>query len=143
MKQSTLVPLKQSQVPPSVTAWIEQVRPLVAIWLVSNNLSNRRIGGIAQALDLPYLSGARKPSRRKLMDAIAQMDLPKESVAMVGDRLLTDTLAGNRLGVFTILVEPMVDPAIAAQAYKLRNFEIWLMQRLGVSLERSKQGESE
>jgi hypothetical protein len=27
-----------------------------------------------------------------------------------GDQLFTDVLAGNRLGIFTILVEPLVDP---------------------------------
>ncbi|MEM8639356.1 MAG: YqeG family HAD IIIA-type phosphatase [Cyanobacteria bacterium P01_G01_bin.54] len=135
----TLVPLKQSRVPGAVATWIEQMRPLVAIWLVSNNLSNQRIGSIAESLNLPYILGARKPSRRKLIEAISQMQLPQASVAMVGDRLFTDTLAGNRLGVFTIWVEPMVDPAIAAQSYRLRNFEVWLTQQLGVSLERSAQ----
>lgn len=133
----TLVPLKQRQVPPEVKAWLERIRPLVSIWLVSNNLSTARIGSIAASLDLPYLLGARKPSRRKLMAAIAEMDLPKESVAMVGDRLFTDALAGNRLGVFTVLVEPMVDPAIAARSYPIRNFEVWFTQKLGISLERS------
>jgi predicted HAD superfamily phosphohydrolase YqeG len=33
---------------------------------------------------------------------------------MVGDRLFTDVLAGNRLGLFTILVEAMVNPNEAA-----------------------------
>lgn len=133
----TLVPLQQSTVSPAVQAWVEQMRPLVALWLVSNNISNRRIGRIAETLNLPYHSGARKPSRRKLSRAIAAMGLPKETVAMVGDRLFTDALAGNRLGVFTILVEPMVDPAITARSFPLRNFEVWLTQQLGVSLEQS------
>jgi HAD superfamily phosphatase (TIGR01668 family) len=53
---------------------------------------------------------------------------------MVGDRLFTDVLAGNRLGMFTILVEPMVDPAIATRSYPIRNFEVWLSQMLGISL---------
>lgn len=133
----TLVPIKQRQVTPEVRAWLEEIRPLVSIWLVSNNLSTTRIGNIANSLDLPYLLGARKPSRRKLITALEHMDLPKESVAMVGDRLFTDALAGNRLGVFTILVEPMVDPAIAARSYPIRNFEVWFTQKLGISLERS------
>ncbi|MGB0561418.1 MAG: YqeG family HAD IIIA-type phosphatase [Spirulinaceae cyanobacterium] len=135
----TLVPLKENRVPASVAAWIEQMRPLVTIWLVSNNLSNQRISTIAESINVPYILGARKPSRRKLIEAINRMQLPKESVAMVGDRLFTDALAGNRLGVFTIWVEPMVDPAVAAESYRLRNFEVWLTQRLGVSLERSPQ----
>jgi HAD superfamily phosphatase (TIGR01668 family) len=62
------------------------------------------------------------------------MSLPVEQVAMVGDRLFTDVLAGNRLGMFTILVEPMIDPAATVTSSPIRDFEVWLSQSLGVSL---------
>jgi HAD superfamily phosphatase (TIGR01668 family) len=55
-------------------------------------------------------------------------------VAMVGDRLFTDVLAGNRLGLFTILVEPMVEHNEVARSYSLRNLEVWISKQLGVSL---------
>jgi len=55
---------------------------------------------------------------------------------MVGDRLFTDVLAGNRLGMFTILVEPMVETG-GKKKFSLRNFEVWLSQKLGVSLYKS------
>ncbi len=130
----TLVPLKQREVSPELKQWIASIREITPIWLVSNNLSHNRIGSIAKSLDLPYILGAKKPSRRKLKQAAAQMNLPVEQVAMVGDRLLTDVLAGNRLGMFTILVEPMVEPAIAARFYPIRSFEVWISQIFGVSL---------
>ncbi len=135
----TLVPLKEKEVSEKLRQWVEMLRPVAPIWLVSNNLSDNRIGGIAKALDLPYLLGAGKPSRRKLRQAIQAMELPASRVAMVGDRLFTDVLAGNRLGMFTILVEPMIDPAIAARSYPIRNFEVWLSQKLGVSLSHTQQ----
>jgi hypothetical protein len=62
------------------------------------------------------------------------MNLPVEQVAMVGDRLFTDVLAGNRLGMFTILVEPMVDAGYALRKYPVRSFEVWVSQALGASL---------
>lgn len=130
----TLVPLKQSQVSQELEQWIEMIRQVTPIWLVSNNLSEGRIRRIANALTLPYLLGAVKPSRRKLRRAVQAMELPVSGVAMVGDRLFTDVLAGNRLGMFTILVKPMVDAAVAARSYPIHNFEVWLSQILGVSL---------
>jgi uncharacterized protein len=53
---------------------------------------------------------------------------------MVGDRLFTDVLAGNRLGMFTILVEPMVAPMQVTRSSWIRGFEVWLSQALGATL---------
>lgn len=134
----TLVPFKQSQPLDEVCQWLQQMQSLVTVVLVSNNLSHSRISRIAQTLGVPFYTGAGKPSRRKLRQAVDLMQLPHHEIAMVGDRLFTDVLGGNRLGLFTVLVEPMVDPVapIAAHSPKqcLRNAEIWLSQRLGVVL---------
>ncbi len=130
----TLVPLREGQTSPEVHAWCAQLKPLVSLWLVSNNLNEARIRRIAEGLDLPYMTGAGKPSRRKLRRAADAMNLPVERVAMVGDRLFTDVLAGNRLGMFTILVEPMVGSVSGLPGKNpLRSLEVWISQRLGVS----------
>jgi uncharacterized protein len=130
----TLVPFRVAQASEELHQWVEEIRQTVDLWLVSNNISQNRISGIAKSLDLPYILGAQKPSRRKLRQAVAAMDIPIEQVAMVGDRLFTDVLAGNRLGMFTILVEPMVDPAVAVRKSPIRSFEVWLSQILGATL---------
>ncbi|GFE70822.1 YqeG family HAD IIIA-type phosphatase [Chroococcus sp. FPU101] len=130
----TLVPIREALVSQALLQWVEQIRPIATIWLVSNNVSEYRIGSIARSVNLPYLLGAVKPSRKKLRLAVEAMNLPPSQVAMVGDRLFTDVLAGNRLGLFTILVEPMIDPAIATRSYPVRNFEVWISKRLGVTL---------
>jgi len=130
----TLVPMTVSAASDELQDWVNEVRSQVQIWLVSNNTSRTRISAIAKALDLPYMSGARKPSRRKLRQASEAMELPVEQVAMVGDRLFTDVLAGNRLGMYTILVEPMVDPDKLNRTFPVRSFEVWISQKLGATL---------
>ncbi len=130
----TLVPFKKKEASEELRQWIGEIRQTTPIWLVSNNISHARIGNIAKSIDLPFISAAKKPSRRRLREAADAMNLPVEKVAMVGDRLFTDVLAGNRLGLFTVLVEPMVDPLVAVRAHPIRDFEIWLSQLLGVSL---------
>lgn len=130
----TLVPITEKSVSEDLKGWIDTFKPDLSLWLVSNNISQTRIGSIAETLDLPYISGAGKPSRRKLKRAVEAMNLPIERVAMVGDRLFTDVLAGNRLGMFTILVEPMVDPEIAPSFNSVRNFEVLISKMLGASL---------
>ncbi len=130
----TLVPVKATTASPELKNWVESIRQTTKLWLVSNNLSDVRIGGIARSLDLPYILGAVKPSVRKLRQAVTAMDLPVERVAMVGDRLFTDVIAGNRLGMFTILVDPFLNPGEVVRSYPIRNFEVLLSQLMGASI---------
>ena len=131
----TLVPFKERSVSETLRGWVNLIRPDVSLWLVSNNISQARIGAIAEALDIPYINAAGKPSRRKVKRAVEAMNLPVEQVAMVGDRLFTDVLAGNRLGMFTILVEPMVNPENLPPANSVRNLEVWVSKLLGATLQ--------
>lgn len=131
----TLVPLRQAESDPELTAWMASIKTVGEVWLVSNNVNSSRIKRIATPLEVPYLTRAGKPSRRKLKQALEAMDLPPEQVAMVGDRLLTDVLAGNRLGLFTILVDPMptLDQTLP-QVSCLRHLELALLKAMGISL---------
>jgi uncharacterized protein len=130
----TLVPIRVGAASPELKDWVEQMRICTSLCLVSNNLSEARIGSIARSLNLPYYLGAAKPSRRKIRSALQGMDLPVHQVGMVGDRLFTDVVAGNRLGMFTILVEPIVHPDAALRSHPIRNFEVWFSEILGASI---------
>lgn len=130
----TLVPFRSTAASAELQAWIEQTKRVAALWLVSNNLSDARIGSIARSLNLPYIFGAVKPSRRKLRQAVTAMNLPLEHIAIVGDRIFTDVVAGNRLGIFTVLVEPMVAPGEALRISFVRNLEVLVSQAAEKSL---------
>jgi HAD superfamily phosphatase (TIGR01668 family) len=101
---------------------------------VSNNINANRISRIADLLEVPYISSAGKPSGRKLKQALAAMDLPFDQVAMVGDRLFTDILAGNRVGLFTILVDPMPVLNQPPRPSPIRAIEVMISQYFGVTL---------
>jgi HAD superfamily phosphatase (TIGR01668 family) len=103
----TIVSTYSSELSAETREWLKQMESHFQLWLVSNNWNGPRIRQIARAANLPYIDRAVKPSRRSLRRAIASMNLPPQQVAIVGDRLLTDVLAGNRLGLVTVLVEPL------------------------------------
>lgn len=130
----TLVPLRQAETNPDLAQWMHQMKSVTTVWLVSNNINAHRIGRIATLLDVPYITSAGKPSGRKLKQALTAMDLPVNQVAMVGDRLFTDVLAGNRLGLFTILVEPMPGLNQIARSSPVRALEVLVSQCFGVTL---------
>ncbi|MBC8122299.1 MAG: YqeG family HAD IIIA-type phosphatase [Gemmatimonadaceae bacterium] len=102
----TLLALGQQIVNTEVVDWVARARLDFRVWIVSNNPNRTFIESIAVSLSLPYVNQAAKPSRRALRRVIEQMGLPHNQVAIVGDRLLTDILAGNRLGLLTVLVQP-------------------------------------
>ena len=130
----TIVPVGQQQLDPEVSAWAKDLQTIVPISLVSNNVGYERIRIIAEGMDVPFIASAGKPSRRKLRTAAEQMNLPFENIAMVGDRLFTDVLAGNRLGLLSILVQPMLEPNSRDPKNLLRNAEFWISRQLGVTL---------
>ena len=129
----TLVSSRTKEISPEVSQWLQDLKPLVKIVLVSNNLKHSRIRRVADAVNVPYYFGARKPSRRSLFKALEQMQLRPDQAAMVGDRLFTDVIAGNRTGMLSVLVDPMCSPEERRQGSWLRSIEIWISQRLGVS----------
>ena len=140
---NTLIGDDEADVSAEILLWVELMRSQYPIWLASNNFSNRRIQRVAESLNLPYRSRAAKPSRRVVRQVFEAMQLPASQVAMVGDRLFTDTIVGNRLGLFTILVQPpceeiMLKPSIAtifkARSSFLRNWEIWIARKSGVKI---------
>lgn len=130
----TLVPTWTRDVSPEVLQWLTEIRRSTQLWLVSNNINENRIQRIAETLSVPYLHGAAKPSRRKLRQALTDINLPAAQVGMVGDRLFTDIVAGNRLGMFTILVEPILNRQEMSSKGVLRSFEFWLSRLLGASI---------
>lgn len=130
----TIVPIGSSTAQPELALWIEEIRQIVPLWLVTNNPSQIRIGAIADSLSLPYFLSAAKPSRRKLRQAITEMQIEPARVAMVGDRIFTDVLGGNRMGMFTILIEPIVSADSSVSFQLLRQVEFAIAWILGVSL---------
>ena len=78
------------------------------ICLVSNNTKDR-VMKFNTHLKIFAIHKAKKPRRSNLQRAMTLMHLQKHEVAMVGDQIFTDVLAGNRLGIMTILVAPVSD----------------------------------
>lgn len=133
----TIVPRTIQQLSDEVAPWIEAAKQVTPqIWLVSNNPSIARIKRIADRLEIPssYIARAGKPSRHHLRRAVESMGLRPEQVGMVGDRLFTDVLAGNRLGMFTILVKPMPSPETIDRRYPVHALEFKISRALGASL---------
>jgi predicted HAD superfamily phosphohydrolase YqeG len=61
---------------------------------------------------------------------IEDLKLPASQVALVGDRVFTDVLAGNRLGLFTVLVKPIDATGQANRQDRFQFFELEVARHL-------------
>ncbi|EDY39351.1 HAD superfamily (subfamily IIIA) phosphatase [Cyanobium sp. PCC 7001] len=130
----TLLPRGKAVLPESAVRWLEAAREQLPIHLLSNNPSRQRIGAVAQQLGLPFTTSAGKPRRRALRRVLHQFALPYHQVALIGDRLFTDVIAGNRLGLFTVLVKPIDPLGQPCQRDRLQKLELRMAHWLGTSL---------
>ncbi|MFZ0408959.1 MAG: YqeG family HAD IIIA-type phosphatase [Cyanobium sp.] len=127
----TLLPRRQSVMPPAAEQWLRQALPQLPIHLLSNNPSRHRIGAVADRLGLPFTTSAGKPRRTALRRVLHELGLPPAQVALVGDRIFTDVLAGNRLGLYTVLVKPIDSEGLPCRQDRLQNLELRLARWLG------------
>ncbi|MBW3041793.1 YqeG family HAD IIIA-type phosphatase [Prochlorococcus marinus] len=85
--------------------WIQNSNEHFFIYLFSNNPSRNRIKKIADQLNLDFTYSGGKPSTRKLKKVLSSISYSSNQIAIIGDRVFTDILVGNRLGMYTILVD--------------------------------------
>jgi len=104
---NTLVPWSDRTVYPRLADFFTSLKKKgFKLFIVSNN-SRDRGGQLARELDIPAIWYAVKPRRGAFRKALHEMNLSPEQVAVVGDQIFTDVLGGNRLGLYTIHVNPI------------------------------------
>ena len=101
----TLISRQSTVIPANVKKWINKSKKLFSLYLISNNPSEDRIRKIATELDLRYKSNALKPRKKITLDVILEMNDDLKNIAIIGDRIFTDIIVGNRCNIQTILVK--------------------------------------
>jgi len=101
----TLVNRKSNMIPKAVKNWIRESKKLFSLYLISNNPSKKRISKIAKELNLRYKYNASKPRKKVTLSAINEIGIKSENIAIIGDRIFTDIIVGNRCDIKTILVK--------------------------------------
>ncbi|QEY31653.1 YqeG family HAD IIIA-type phosphatase [Synechococcus sp. RSCCF101] len=129
----TLLPRRSDRLSSEMERWLGLAKSRFHLHLLSNNPSRRRVGGLAGTLEVPFTAAAAKPRRAALRRVLNDLGHPAERVAMIGDRLFTDVLAGNRLGMFTVLVQPVAADGSACSHDWLQATERRLAGWLGMN----------
>ena len=105
---NTLVSYMDNEVNERLLNWVEdRKRDGFEIIIISNNSSETRVKQFANKLGVDYLSRAMKPLKfgfKKVLKKASRKYSPNEVVA-IGDQLMTDVFAANRMNFTSVLVK--------------------------------------
>ncbi|SDB97475.1 hypothetical protein SAMN05421734_103219 [Pelagirhabdus alkalitolerans] len=105
---NTLVAWDETDATERVVSWFKQMEENeIDVTIISNN-NQKRVKRFSEPLERPYVFSAKKPLKRAFLRAVKKMGYQKNEVAVIGDQLITDILGGNRAGLISILVVPIV-----------------------------------
>lgn len=106
---NTLLAWETDEIPSAVSAWVDHARDRGFKVCIASNATKSRVRKIADQLGVPAISKAVKPRKRPFRLAMEMLGATPERTAVIGDQVFTDVLGGNRLDLYTILINPISD----------------------------------
>lgn len=105
---NTIMPPRAGVFSEDITTWLEAVKNEFKIAILSNNPHKEYVRQAGELAGCVAYEKAGKPRRNAAIKALRDLDLLPQQVVMIGDRPLTDIWVGQRLGLVTILVDPLI-----------------------------------
>lgn len=75
--------------------------------IIFSNAFKNRIKPFAEELKVEYNSRSGKPKSRGFIKIMKKYNFEPYQTALIGDQLLTDVKGGNKVGITTILINPI------------------------------------
>jgi len=128
---NTLVPWRHYDVMPGVVEWLAALEVAgIKICIASNTIHTERLKQLAETMGIPFVDRVRKPRTGGFRRAMRLMGSNTKNTAVFGDQLFTDILAGNRLGLHTILLRPPLSKEEFISTQLVRYVENGVIRRL-------------
>ena len=125
---NTLVGTNVALPTPEIITFLNQAKELgFEVIIVSNN-NQERVSTFAKDLSIVAHHKSLKPLTIKLRRVLKNHQ--KSEVVMMGDQVMTDVLVSKRLGLYTILVEPIVLSADESSTKFNRKLERYVVSQL-------------
>lgn len=102
---STVMPSKSGEYPIKVKELLDSLKQNFVVAIISNNKRKEYIEKVQAMSDFPVIGNANKPSPKIMRTFLKSVSITPNETLVIGDRPLTDILAGKLLGAKTILVD--------------------------------------
>lgn len=120
---STVMPSKTGEYPPKVWNLLQELKQNFVIAIISNNKKQDYISKVQSMSDFKVIGNANKPSPKVMREFLKTINVLPENTVVIGDRPLTDILAGKLLGAKTILVDSITKDSENIQTRFVRKLE--------------------
>jgi len=102
--------------------------------IIFSNASKKRLEPFKNELVVDCSYSSKKPSKRKFLKVLRMFGYDLSETAIIGDQLFTDIFGGNRVGIKTILVNPMSNKDFFATRFfrKLEKRQYKKMEKRGI-----------
>lgn len=105
--------------------WVKELKKnAIKMMILSNSNKKEKVKQVAEKLGLDYIYFGMKPLKKGFKKAKQKLNIENENIAVVGDQIFTDVIGANRMGMYSILVEPLEEKDILITLLKrpIENF---------------------
>ena len=104
---NTCVPTKEKNPNKKLIEQFDKLKDLGFKVIISSNAGKKRLKPFKKTLDVDCSYSSRKPLKGKFNKIMKKFGYDLSETAIIGDQIFTDILGGNKVGIKTILINPM------------------------------------
>ena len=103
---NTLCPVKESVPSKKVKELFAYLERDFKVIIISNS-NQKRLIPFKEGLNVDVAASAKKPFKKKYLKIMKMYSFKEYEIAAIGDQLLTDVYGANRVGITSILINPI------------------------------------
>lgn len=99
----------KNNIPEGLEDWVKNAKNNnIKFCILSNTNKKKKAKKMSKLLDIPYIYFAKKPLKYGFKKAKEILNIEENNtIAVIGDQVLTDVLGANRCNMYSILVKPL------------------------------------
>lgn len=106
---NTLIPVNSNYIPERLPFLLKRLKEMGFRAAIISNRQESRVLEISESLNISSYYLAFKPLKRKFITILNDYDLSNKQIVMIGDQIITDIFGAKRMGIYSILVNPVIE----------------------------------
>lgn len=104
---NTIVPINVKEPNEKIKKLFDDLKEMGYTLIIFSNSTKRRVEPFRVYLDVDSYAFTSKPFSKNFIKVLNNYHFKEDEVAIIGDQMLTDIAGGNKIGITTILVNPV------------------------------------